>query len=241
VLPGALIACSGSHSGSAERPVNDALIIAQSDSLIAELAGQPFAELSPTQRWKTIASLGRGLTPAEFDPADLPEPTSPGAAVLQTYCTQCHWLPTPQLHSAAEWPIIVRAMVLRMRLLETRVRGPLLERLGAQNLRSSVTFRAVPEPDQLDSLRAYLVRNAFPVVGTGELPPGPRTSLFEDKCSVCHQAPSPRAHTSAEWKLVVPHMQENMHLMQVDTLTSDQLHTIEGLLGQFGKKGGTGS
>lgn len=226
----AVASCSGSGGLAGRDLRSDSAIVAQSDSVVAELAGPPFASLPPPQRWRTIASLGRGLTPTDLTPPDLPEPNSAGAGVLQTYCTQCHWLVTPQLHAATEWPAILNAMVLRMRLVQRRVHGPVLDRLDGGNLRASVRFRAVPDRTELDSLLAYLERNAFPAASPGEIPPGPEKDVFESKCSACHEAPSPGAHTAAEWKLIVPHMEENMRLVGLDSLTRAQEMLIEGVL-----------
>lgn len=42
--------------------------------------------------------------------ADLPEPESRGADLLERYCTTCHGLPSPELHTADEWPGVVERM-----------------------------------------------------------------------------------------------------------------------------------
>lgn len=230
VLALALGACSRSRAADPGPTARDDTIVARADSFMGELAGPPFATLSPVQRWKVVASIGRGLTPSGFTAADLPEPHSTGAGYVEVYCTQCHWLPTPQLHSAAEWPDLVRGMVLRMRLVQRRVRGPLLERVGREGIQPTVRYVTVPDAEQVDSIRAYLVRNALPVARPGEIPAGRRGALFEARCSVCHQTPSPKAHTAAEWKNVVPRMQENMRLARADTLTTAQMRAIEALL-----------
>lgn len=52
--------------------------------------------------------------PRGVDPAQLPEPRSPGARLLGQYCTQCHGLPTPDLHSAEGWLPVVGRMNARM-------------------------------------------------------------------------------------------------------------------------------
>jgi hypothetical protein len=226
----ALTACAPGGSPQAGSSTQNATIVARSDSFISELGGSQFAQLSRAQRWRAVASLGTGLPPTGFAPGDLPEPKSTGAGLLQAYCVQCHELPTPQMHSAVEWPILLRRMVLRMDLLEKRVEGPFLQRIGGEQLRSAVTFRSVPTQEQLDSLTAYLTRNALPVAKPGQIPSGAQASLFESKCTVCHQTPSPKAHTASEWTQVVPRMQHNMRLMRVDTLSTEQLDTIESFL-----------
>jgi mono/diheme cytochrome c family protein len=42
-----------------------------------------------------------GAFPPATDPALLPERESKGAQLLQSYCTQCHGLPAPGLHTVA--------------------------------------------------------------------------------------------------------------------------------------------
>lgn len=233
-LAGGLAACGGGGGPAPATSGDDALIVARADSFMEELAGPQFAALSQAQRWRAVASLGTGLPPSGFTPADLPEPNSTGAGLLQAYCTQCHWLPTPRMHSADEWPILLRRMVLRMNLLEGRVHGPFLSRVGGDALRSAVTFRSMPSEEQLDTLQAYLTRNALPVARAGEVGTGERASLFLEKCTVCHQTPSPGAHPAAVWDTLVPRMQKNMRLMQVDTLTTAQMRTIQAYLGEHG-------
>ena len=226
----ALAACGPGGTSQAGQGAQNATIVARADSFMEELAGPQFSRLSRAQRWRAVASLGTGLPPSGFTAAALPEPHSTGAGLLQAYCTQCHWLPTPQMHSAAEWPILLRRMELRMNLLESRVNGPFLQRVGGEQLRSAVQYRTLPTGEQIDSLQAYLTRNALPVAKAGEIPSGPEAALFVDHCTVCHQTPSPRAHTAPEWGGVVMRMQQNMRLMQVDTLTTDQLNGIESFL-----------
>ncbi len=44
----------------------------------------------------------------------LPEPNSSGADLLQQYCTQCHNLPGPDRHTAAEWGDVTSKMFMLM-------------------------------------------------------------------------------------------------------------------------------
>jgi cytochrome c5 len=239
VLAGLVLGgCAPGGTSTGEQASSDKMIVPRADSFIVDLAGPQFARLSQAQRWRAVASLGTGLPPSGFEASDLPEPRSTGAGLLQAYCVQCHWLPTPQMHSAMEWPILLRRMALRMSLLEKRVQGPFLERVGGEALRSAVTFRSVPTADQLDSLQAYLTRNALPVAKSGEIPAGAEAALFRTRCTVCHQTPSPRAHTAAGWGEVVPRMQQNMRLMQVDTLTTKDADGILSFLRAHAAAGG---
>lgn len=81
--------------------------------------------------------LGGGPPPSvpirSIDPALLPEPESPGAQVLRTQCAQCHAVPDPKAHTAAEWPAVVRRMVAHTnaRLRVQRLDGASLEAVDA--------------------------------------------------------------------------------------------------------------
>jgi len=225
-----LVACAGSGSGGAGQDRATGLVVAQADSFMADLAGAPFANLSQGQRWRAVASLGTGLPPSGFETSDLPEPESTGPGLLHAYCTQCHWLPTPQMHSAGEWPILLRRMGLRMQVLEHRVSGPLLDRVGGESLEASVMYRSLPSEAEMDTLTAYLTRNALPVASPGELPSTAEAGHFVDECSSCHETPSPTAHTAAAWDDVLTRMQENMRKMRVDTLSTRDMDRIRTFL-----------
>jgi hypothetical protein len=54
------------------------------------------------------------ILPPSIEPAQLPEPDSEGARLTVRYCVQCHYLPSPQMHTADKWGTIVVRMVWRM-------------------------------------------------------------------------------------------------------------------------------
>lgn len=55
------------------------------------------------------------------DAASLPDPDSPGAHAFQRTCSQCHALPDPKQHTAAEWPATVTRMTQNMRSMNVPV------------------------------------------------------------------------------------------------------------------------
>jgi cytochrome c5 len=61
------------------------------------------AQMSGGMREMMQRIMGDVLPPG-MDPALLPEPKSEGARLLTGYCNQCHNLPGPGMHIAAEWP-----------------------------------------------------------------------------------------------------------------------------------------
>lgn len=200
------------------------------DSVLSELGGSLTASLSRQQRWRMISSVGTGLPPQSYAVADLPDSKSYGAAMLQVYCEQCHWLPSPQMHSAAEWPLLVRRMVLRTQMLENRLGGPAVSSLVGGMMVDVIKQVGVPSPEQVDTLLAYLRQNALPVAKPGEIGASPSAQLFVHKCTVCHETPSPGAHTATEWKDVVARMQSNMTQMGITPLTPDEIQQITAFL-----------
>jgi len=60
--------------------------------------------------------MGDQLPPG-INAADLPDPQSQGARLLTRYCTQCHDLPSPTLHTSGEWPKVFARMNQRMKMM----------------------------------------------------------------------------------------------------------------------------
>ncbi|MEJ2216834.1 MAG: hypothetical protein P8099_09480 [Gemmatimonadota bacterium] len=230
----AFVGCGQREAAPAGGPPR--LTVAALDSVLAELGGSLTDSLSRQQRWRMISSIGTGLPPENFQVSDLPEPRSYGAAMLQVYCEQCHWLPSPQMHSAAEWPLLVRRMLLRMHMLQDRLGGPLINNLVGGWMVDIIKKVGVPSPQQVDSIVTYLERNALPVAKAGEVGNSTSARLFAEKCSVCHQTPSPSAHTAQEWQSVVARMESNMAEMDVRPLTADQVQQITAYLQEHAKK-----
>jgi len=196
--------------------------VALIDSVLTELGGQPIGVINRTQRWRMISSMGPGLPPPGFERQDLPDSDSRGAALLQAHCQSCHWMPAPQMHSAREWPLLMRRMELRAATLGEHMGGPLtIELLGSEMLMEGMRWSYMPSAEDADSLLAYLQAHAMPVADPGEIGTGADATLYVQVCSRCHETPSPSAHTAAEWSAVVGRMDANMPRMGVDPMTAD--------------------
>ena len=200
--------------------------LAQIDTVLMELGGRATAELTRSQRWRMVASIGAGLPPVNYKQADLPEPASRGASLLTAYCVQCHWLPSPKMHAAEEWPLLIRRMELRVETLADHMGGAMTEHLMGEITMSGFASSYLPEPSDVDSLLAYLQRNALPVVEPGELEKSAEGELFVQECSLCHQTPSPDAHTPSEWEGTVARMQANRRLTGMDPMTDAEQRRI---------------
>lgn len=187
-------------------------VVTLAPALVAGTCAAPAAELdaaadktaAPQYRWANSphgAMLERILPPA-IDPANLPEPHSPGARLVATYCVQCHHLPNPAMHSAQKWPSVVGRMVWRMQ--GNGNMGKLMRDMMAE-------IKA-PDAAEQSALVNYLQSNAQQELDVANYqdihtPAGRRFSIA---CSQCHVLPDPRRHTAAEWPAVVARMQRNM-------------------------------
>lgn len=144
-----------------------------------------------------------GLPPAGITAADLPDPEAAGAKLVGTYCAQCHDLPSPAMHSATDWPSVVRRMWLRMERLPEGL------------------HIAVPDQGDRNTLLTYLTANALKVSGDN-LPPGRGRAEFAMICSRCHALPDPRVHSAQDWLAVFLRMERNMERMKVSPPTQAQ-------------------
>jgi len=147
-----------------------------------------------------LAAATIALPPDWIGPTDLPQPGSRGAKLVVAYCRQCHALPTPKAHGAADWPVVVRRMWLRM-----------------EGLPESLRVEVPSQSDRSDILE-YLTTNALKV-GVTPPPPGKGREAFLAMCSRCHAAPDPGLHSKEEWPVVLARVERNMKRMNVATPT----------------------
>lgn len=215
------------------------------DSFLVELGQLPAAELDRDQRWRMISSIWVGLPPPGYTRDSLPEPGSHSAALLQAYCVQCHWMPSPQMHSAAEWPLLVHRMLLRARAVGERLGGPLTrEIVGSDRVVEGMGITRLPSPEEMDSITAYLRSHALPVAEEGRIPTGADAEVYVRQCSLCHETPSPDAHAAGEWPDVVSRMIRNMSLMGLEPLAERETEAILRFLREEapgGEAGGAGA
>lgn len=223
------LALLGTACGETERTGEREAVLAQVDTVVIELGGEAAARLDRGQRWRMIGSVGAGLPPPFFQARDLPEPDSRGARLVRAYCVQCHGIPAPQMHSAAEWPILMRRMQMRAQTLHDRMGGPMTRELMGEVSLSGMAAAVLPSPEDADTLLAYFERHAMPAAGPEELE-GPGAAFFVQRCGTCHEPPSPSAHDAEEWEKVVGRMRTNMAVMSVTPLTDDEVRRILGFL-----------
>lgn len=152
--------------------------------------------------------MGRQMPAVPFPEEELPDPASPGAATFKRYCMQCHVLPSPKAHTAAEWDASLDRMVHRMRMMEREKASPW-----------GKWMPAIAAPSEVDvvHLRGYLKENALKPAPETLTPTekGPGGEHFARVCSQCHALPDPALHTAEEWPDVVSRMHVNMQRMGV--------------------------
>lgn len=88
------------------------------------------------------------LLPPGIHPENLPDPQSAGAQLLARYCTQCHELPGPGMHTADQWPSVVDRMNQRMRMMSGRGMMGMMHDIKA------------PSDNELQTLVRYLQTHA---------------------------------------------------------------------------------
>lgn len=105
-----------------------------------------------------LCEIHKDKLPPGLTAESLPDPQSPGAALLHQYCTQCHNLPGPDRHTAGEWREVTPKMFLLM---------DVSHRFGGLMGRVEIMQR-----EEQERLLVYLERHA--IDGVGVKPPYPR-------------------------------------------------------------------
>lgn len=141
------------------------------------------------------------ILPPSIEPAQLPEPQSAGARLTTRYCVQCHYLPNPEMHTAARWQPVIERMVWRMQGRGNM--GPLMKDMMA----------GVQAPSDAEAaiLAAYLAKHGQKEMDRKN--PALRSTagqIYSIACTQCHALPDPQRHTAREWPGVVQRMQGHM-------------------------------
>jgi hypothetical protein len=209
-----LAACGAVQEESAgAEQTTQAIDRAAFDRLLADLAGPQAEGLSNGQRWRLVASTGTGLPPNSYRLADLPEPDARGALLQQVYCVQCHGISSPKMHTAEEWPILLRRMNMRMRTLRDRLGGETIEGAVDEMLMAGLQAANIPTAEDQDSLIAYFTRHGLPAALPGEIGDGPDDKLYVEYCSLCHELPSRTAHGPEGAQALVYRMSAMMEIL----------------------------
>ena len=139
---------------------------------------------------------------------------------MDHYCTQCHDLPNPAMHTSGEWPAIVGRMFARESMMS-----------GMMGIES-------PTQAEREEILTYLKAHSMKSIAPGALPsPESRGAiLFKNTCSRCHALPDPSMHTALEWGAVVERMRGNMKAMHKRVITDRESAEITAYLSNHGRK-----
>ncbi len=161
-----------------------------------------------------------GMLPSGVKSESLPDPSSREARLLNHYCTQCHDLPNPAMHTADEWPAITDRMFSRMSMMSGM--------MGVEN----------PSSEEQLLIASYLKAHSLKSISPGMLP-SPESKgavMFKETCSQCHALPDPSLHTAQEWGAVVERMRGNMQAMGRRVVTEEEKKEIVAYLMEHAQK-----
>jgi len=167
-----------------------------------------------------MGGMMQGMTGAQLPfgigPDALPEATSDGARLLGYFCTQCHELPGPGMHTAEEWPRVITRMNQRMQVMSNQ---------GMMRIMHGIK---TPSDAELQVLTTYLQKNARQTIDETQYTDlnSPAGTTFSVTCSQCHALPDPQQHTADEWPGVVERMTQNMEIMGKTVPSRKILETI---------------
>lgn len=171
----------------------------------------------PTSRRAFTLAADTTFLPPGIAVAELPDRDSPGGRLVAQYCSQCHGIPSPASHSAADWEPTLRRMLVHLERGAHMggMGGMMGRRMGA---RMQV---AVPTDDERRTILVYLQAHGLRAIAREDLPEAgsEASALFARTCSRCHSLPSPGQHAAAEWPAVVSRMRGNMRRFGVDTIS----------------------
>ena len=81
------------------------------ERMMAQMRGMMMQVKAPTpQDEEALLQYLKTHAMQALGPGAVPAPDSPGAALFQQTCAQCHALPDPKQHAASEWSAIVERM-----------------------------------------------------------------------------------------------------------------------------------
>lgn len=174
-----------------------------------------------------MQEMMRGRLPPGIEPSNLPNPDSPGAKLLVRYCTQCHNLPSPAMHTSEEWPKIAQRMFGRLSMMS-----------GMRKERTNMMWMKAPSLKEQEIIVYYLKAHSLKTITPETLSSdtSPDAITFKNACSQCHNLPDPQLHTVDEWPDVVERMQVNMKIMGENVISDMEKKKIISYLVKHAKE-----
>ncbi|MDO8262860.1 MAG: hypothetical protein Q7T21_06510 [Gallionella sp.] len=132
----------------------------------------------------------RIVLPFGLSANQLPDPQTKGAALFASYCSQCHNLPSPRMHSTGDWPMRFEKMMDHALLMAG----------------TSPAFK-IPADKEKTEIVSYLEKNGFrELPANSPLRGEPQVFNIIWFCSVCHAVPDPDQFPAKEWGKIVDRM-----------------------------------
>jgi cytochrome c5 len=200
---------------------------------------QPAAAEGQNSMQQMMRTMMSGVVPPGVKPGDLPAPGSEGAKLVARYCVQCHSLPSPTMHSAAEWPGVADKMFQRMSMCSRMSGMGMMGKMGGMGMKGMMGGASgngmmgmmnikAPSAKEQEIIVSYLKEHSLKSIQPDALP-SPRSKgaiLFAATCAQCHALPDPRQHTAQQWPQVVARMHKNMVAMGKSVPDAATLRTI---------------
>ena len=143
---------------------------------------------STASEWEK--GIKRIVIPFGLTANQLPDPQSKGAALLASYCGQCHNLPSPKMHSTGDWPMRFEKMMDHAILMA-----------------GTSPDVKTPVDKEKKELVSYLEKNGFrELPANSPLRGEPEVFNVMWFCSVCHAVPDPDQFPAKEWGKIVDRM-----------------------------------
>ncbi len=178
------------------------------------------------------------LMPKGIQQDDMPASNSDGAKLTIMYCSQCHGIPYPAGHSASDWKVIMRKMMLYMRQSDHLgsgggmmggMRGGMM---GNRNMPMGIMNAKVPSQSEQKLILSHLQNHSLKTIQENELPVSTSGAIeeFKKTCSKCHALPSPYQHTAKQWPVVVERMLKHMKEFNLPSLPESEINSITAYL-----------
>ena len=146
----------------------------------------------------------------------LPYPQSEGAKLFAQYCSKCHNLPSPRMHSSSDWPMRFEKMMDHAVLMA-----------------GTAPDIKMPTGDEKATIISYLQKNGFAGV-PGNAPVLGEQGAFNVVwfCSACHAVPDPAQFSAKEWRKIVERMNTYRKRQGRDVMSNSDKKAIVAFLGK---------
>ena len=146
-----------------------------------------FSSVTAAEWGKDVKKI---VLPFGLSADQLPDAKSKGAELYATYCSQCHNLPSPKMHSANDWPMRFEKMMDH-----------------ATQMAGASPGVKTPAKKEKKEIVSYLQKNGFRgLPANSPILREPQAFNLLWFCSVCHAVPDPKQFPPEQWDKIVDRM-----------------------------------